>query len=72
MSASIQGSGAQLEAAWRDLAAAWQHTTDEWRDVKAREFESRFLEKLPGLLAAAKQAVEDLDILLRKMRHDCE
>ena len=69
---STQGSAAQLEAAWRDLAAAWQRTTDDWRDVKAQEFERRFLEKLPGLLAGAKQAVEDIDVLLRKMRHDCE
>jgi hypothetical protein len=69
---NTQGSASQLESAWRDLAAAWQHTKDDWRDVKALEFEARFLEKLPGLLAGAKQAIEDIDILLRKMRHDCE
>ena len=69
---NTQGSAAQLEAAWRDLAAAWQHTREDWRDVKAQEFETRFLEKLPGLLGGAKQAIEEIDVLLRKMRHDCE
>ncbi|HEX2750793.1 MAG TPA: hypothetical protein VHM91_22500 [Verrucomicrobiales bacterium] len=69
---NTQGSASQLESAWRDLAAAWQHTTDDWRDAKSKEFEARFLEKLPGLLTGAKQAIEDIDILLRKMRHDCE
>jgi hypothetical protein len=69
---NTQGSASQLESAWRDLAAAWQHTTDDWRDVKAQEFEARFLEKLPALLGGARQAIEEIDILLRKMRHDCE
>lgn len=69
---NTHGSGAQLESAWRDLAAAWQHTTDDWRDAKSQEFEAKFLEKLPNLLAGARQAIEDIDILLRKMRHDCE
>lgn len=69
---NTQGSASQLESAWRDLAAAWQYTTDDWRDAKSQEFEKRFLEKLPGLLGGAKQAIEEIDILLRKMRHDCE
>ena len=72
MSTSTQGSGAQLEAAWRDLSSAWERTTDDWRDVKAQEFAKQFLDRLPGLLSGAKQAIEDIDVLLRKMRHDCE
>jgi hypothetical protein len=69
---STQGASSQLEAAWRDLAAAWQVTMDSWRDVKAQEFEKSFLEKLPGLLMGARKAMEDIDILLRRMRTDCE
>lgn len=69
---STQGSSAQLEAAWRDLAAAWQHVNDDWRDARAREFEQRYLEKLPNLVMNARRAIEDIDHLLRKMRHDCE
>jgi hypothetical protein len=72
MSTSTQGSGAQLEAAWRDLSAAWERTMEDWRDAKAQEFQKQFLERLPGLLSGAKQAIEDIDVLLRKMRHDCE
>ncbi len=69
---STQGAASHLEAAWRDLAAAWQSTTDDWRDAKSAEFEARFLEHLPGLIASARQAMEDIDVLLRKMHHDCE
>jgi hypothetical protein len=69
---TTQGSASQLESAWRDLAASWQQTCEDWRDAKSQEFEKRFLEKLPGLIMTARQAMEDIDILLRKMRHDCE
>ena len=69
---STQGASSQLEAAWRDLAAAWQSTSDDWRDAKSTEFEARYLENLPGLIGSARQAMEDIDILLRKMHHDCE
>jgi hypothetical protein len=69
---NTHGSSAQLEAAWRDLAVAWQQARDDWRDVKSQEFESRFIEKLPALIGGAKQAVEEIETLLRKMRHECE
>ena len=69
---TTQGSASQLESAWRDLAAAWQHTCDDWRDAKSAEFETRFLEKLPGLIMGARQAMEEIDVLLRKMHHDCQ
>lgn len=69
---STQGASSQLEAAWRDLAAAWQHVKDDWRDQRAREFEERYLEKLPGLIMTARRAIEEVDTLLRKMRRDCE
>lgn len=69
---STQGSSSQLEAAWRDLAAAWQHVQDDWRDTRAKEFEERYIERLPGLIMTARRAIEDIEVLLRKMRHDCE
>ena len=69
---TTQGAASQLEAAWRDLAAAWQTTKEDWRDAKSVEFETRYLENLPGLIGSARKAMEDLDILLRKMHHDCE
>lgn len=69
---TTQGSASQLEQAWRDLAVAWEYTRDGWQDVKSREFETDYLEKLPGLIAQARQAMEEIDVLLRKARHDCE
>jgi hypothetical protein len=69
---STQGSSSQLEAAWRDLATGWQHVQDDWRDVRAKEFEQMYLERLPNLIINARRAIEDIDSLLRKMRRECE
>jgi hypothetical protein len=69
---STQGSSSQLEAAWRDLATGWQHVQDDWRDVRAKEFEQMYLERLPNLITNARRAIEDIDSLLRKMRRECE
>lgn len=70
MSARVGASN--LEEAVRELAANWQQTRNYWRDQKALEFERTYLEKLPHTITRAKQIMEEMDILLRKVRHDCE
>jgi hypothetical protein len=40
--------------------------------VKSLEFESKFLDPLPGYIARASTALEELDTLLRKVKADCE
>lgn len=61
-----------LEEAVRELARHWQHTRNYWRDQKALEFERTYLEKLPHSITRAKQIMEEMDLLLRKVKQDCE
>ena len=65
-------SAANLMAAAKELSMQWQETKESWRDVKAREFEERFLEPLPGYISRATRAMEEVDAILRKVRSDCE
>lgn len=70
MSARVGASN--LEEAVKELAARWQTARTYWRDQKALEFEQTYLEKLPQVVIRAKSIMEEMDQLLRKVRHDCE
>ena len=66
VSASILGQSLQ------DLMASWQNTRAYWRDAKSAEFERTYLEKLPEHVSRANAMIEELDMLLRKVKSDCE
>ena len=61
-----------LDEAVRELALHWQHTRNYWRDQNALEFERTYLEKLPQMVVRAKSIMEEMDLVLRKARNDCE
>jgi hypothetical protein len=61
-----------LNEATKVLQTQWQQTRATWTDAKATEFEKIYLEPLPALIAQAGIAVEELNALLSKLRHDCE
>lgn len=65
-------SASNLIQAAKELSAEWHRTKESWRDVKAREFEDKFLDPLPGYIARASRVMEEVDALLRKVRKDCE
>jgi len=65
-------SNATLLQAIKDLSQNWQRTREAWRDVKAAEFEHNYLERLPHLTARTSTAMDEIDVLLRKVRNDCE
>ncbi len=69
---STQGSASNLALATRMLNLEWEKTKTYWRDAKSQEFEHRYLEDLPGLVAAAISAMEEVELLLNKVRSDCE
>jgi hypothetical protein len=69
---NIAGSANNLHEAVKVLSAAWQQTRNDWRDVKALEFEARFLEHLPNDAARAVAVMAEIDVLLKKVRSDCE
>jgi hypothetical protein len=69
---STQGSASNLAQAARILNLEWENTKTYWRDVKSQEFEHKYLEDLPGQVASAAAAMEEIDLLLKKVRGDCE
>lgn len=69
---NLRASGSNLVQALKELRAEWERTTEAWRDTKADEFEKNFLEDLPHQITRTTAAIEELDVLLRKVRLDCE
>lgn len=66
------GSASNLVQAVKDLSRHWQETRAHWSDVKSQEFERKYLETLPDQVARAMTVIEEIDALLRKVKHDCE
>jgi len=69
---STKGSGSNLAQAIKDLSNAWQQTKSYWHDAKSQEFERKYIEILPGHVTQAMAVIEELDLLLNKVRSDCE
>jgi hypothetical protein len=61
-----------LVQAVKDLSIEWQHTRTYWHDVKSQEFERTYLDLIPEYVRRTRTAMEEIDALLRKVRHDCE
>lgn len=69
---SSRVSSATLEDAVKEVLAEWSHVKSSWRDAKALEFERTYMEKIPEVIAPARTVIEEIDVLLRKARNDCE
>jgi len=63
---------ANLESATREVLLAWERACEQWRDSKAQQFGQTFIEPLPELASQGRNAMENLESLLRKIKHDCE
>jgi len=64
-------SGNLVQAA-RELLHEWQQTKSHWQDVKSQEFEQTYIEPLPGHADRASKMMAEIDLLLKKIRSDCE
>jgi hypothetical protein len=69
---SARGCSSTLAQVGKDLSLEWQEAKAHWRDAKAGEFEREYLDELPALIAKSREALEELDRFLRKVRADCE
>lgn len=69
---SAKGSASNLAQALKDLSVQWTQVNAYWRDVKSRQFEKNYIEPLPDHAARAMAVMEEIDLLLRKVRSDCE
>ncbi len=69
---SARSSAANLVQAMKDISREWEETTNAWRDVKSAEFGRKYLEELPDHIARAVGVMQEIDVLLNKVRSDCE
>jgi hypothetical protein len=69
---SARASGSLLEQSLKDLMVEWQQCRASWNDGKAREFEHDYLEPIPAMVNQVRPVIEDIDVLLRKLRNECE
>lgn len=69
---SAKGCSSTLAQITKDLAAHWEETRAHWRDAKALEFQREYLDALPALIGKSRESLDELDVLLRKVRSACE
>ena len=69
---STRESSAALAQALKELSIEWDQTKAYWSDVKAQDFQRAYLEELPLHMAHAQAAINEIDVLLRKVKSACE
>jgi hypothetical protein len=69
---NIGANGKVLATATKELFMRWQETKHSWRDVKALEFERKYMVELEGAVDRVAPVFDDLDKLVGKVRSDCE
>lgn len=69
---NTRASAANLVQAVKELSFDWNQTKTYWNDVKSQQFERDYLEQIADYVGRARTAMEDIDVLLRKVRSDCE
>ena len=69
---NTRASAANLVQAVKDLSFEWNQTKSYWHDVKSQQFERDYLEQIADYTGRARVAMEEIDVLLRKVRSDCE
>lgn len=61
-----------LAKALKTLETRWAETVAEWDDVRAREFEARYLAPLRSELINAVSAMDHMAVLMSKIQKECE
>ncbi len=69
---STRESATNLVQALKELSLRWQETKAHWHDVKAQQFERDYLEELPDHVQRTMGVMQEIDVLLKKIRNDCE
>jgi hypothetical protein len=62
----------RLTAVTKELSLKWGETRNFWRDAKSAEFERRYMQELTVRVEKAVAVIEKLDLLLDKIKNDCE
>ena len=62
----------RLAGLTNDLRTEWEQTKHYWNDAKSQEFEQRFLSELIPAVNQTISTIESLELVLTKLRNDCE
>ena len=69
---NARATAANLAQGVKDLSFDWEQTKTYWHDVKSQQFERDYLEQVADYVTRARAAMEEIDVLVRKVRSDCE
>lgn len=69
---SARESASNLVQALKELSLKWQETKGHWHDVKSQQFERTYLEDLPDHVQRTMSVMQEIDVLLKKVKADCE
>ena len=51
---------------------AWELAQEQWRDAKSQQFAHTHILPIPEQVALGRDAMAQLDRVLKKIQHDCE
>jgi hypothetical protein len=69
---SAKESGANLVQALKELNLKWFEAKVHWHDVKSQQFEREYLADLPDHVQRTMNVMQQIDVLLKKVKSDCE
>ena len=69
---NLSGQKSRLTGLTRQIMLDWAETKAHWSDARSREFDSRYMIELLASVDRTAQVVDKLEILLTKVRSDCE
>lgn len=69
---NLSSNGKLLVAATKELTLKWDDTKNYWQDMKAHEFEVKYLNDLLTIIDRSGPVFDDLGKLIDKVRSDCE
>lgn len=69
---STRESGANLVQALKELSLRWDETKAHWQDIKSQQFQRDYLEELPDHVQRTIGVMQEIDVLLKRIKNDCE
>jgi hypothetical protein len=69
---SAKESGANLVQALKELSLKWGEAKSHWHDAKMQQFERDYLAELPDHVQRTMGVMQEIDVLLKRVRNDCE
>ncbi len=61
----------QLAKSYKDLMMRWNEAKLSWNDVRAEEFEKKYLEQFEMDMRMAAGAMDQMAVLLSTIRNEC-